>query len=186
MSQSTPNPLHHPKTTPPPPDDQTEPLGTPAEREAIRVGIAKVLRERGEHVYNAAWMESAIDNAIRQRRTKANGRNCGRPASALKPAVQQAFIGADDASKQTRRAAATANSSRRSTTRDRIVEAIEAAGYHGRTADELAIELELPAQTVSAAVSGLKKNGHVVTDGRTRTTRLGSPAAVLTVGGGNR
>ena len=48
----------------------------------------------------------------------------------------------------------------------------------GMTADELSMLLELPAQSVSARINGLHKDGHIMDSGERRRTRYGRNAIV--------
>jgi hypothetical protein len=48
----------------------------------------------------------------------------------------------------------------------------------GMTADELSMLLELPAQSVSARINGLHKDGHITDSGLRRKTRYGRNAIV--------
>ena len=48
----------------------------------------------------------------------------------------------------------------------------------GMTADELSMLLELPAQSVSARINGLHKDGHIMDSGERRKTRYGRNAIV--------
>ena len=48
----------------------------------------------------------------------------------------------------------------------------------GMTADELSMLLELPAQSVSARINGLHKDGYIMDSGERRKTRYGRNAIV--------
>jgi len=49
---------------------------------------------------------------------------------------------------------------------------------HGITADELSVLLLLPAQSISARINGLHKDGWIVDSGKRRNTRYGRKAIV--------
>lgn len=63
-----------------------------------------------------------------------------------------------------------------------VFQAIQAAGDHGMTCDELGVALSLPHQTVSPRVWELDRSGHIAWDGATkRATRSGRNARVYRV-----
>ena len=68
--------------------------------------------------------------------------------------------------------------------REEIYFAIQAANNHkfqGLTADEIATLLNLPAQSVSARINGLHKDGFIKDSGLRRNTRYGRKAIVWQV-----
>ena len=67
----------------------------------------------------------------------------------------------------------------REETRLRILKAINDHGGRGATADEIEIQLDLPAQTGSARMSELKRDGYIIDSGERRLTRRGKKARVM-------
>lgn len=67
--------------------------------------------------------------------------------------------------------------------RNLILQHVTACGENGSTCDEAEIVLAMPHQTCSARCSELKRDGLVVESGKTRPTRQGKKAAVLTLPG---
>ena len=68
--------------------------------------------------------------------------------------------------------------------REEIYFAIQAANnykFKGMTADEVALVLNMPAQSVSARINGLHKDGYITDSGLRRKTRYGRNAIVWVV-----